>query len=134
MISLKVTGMDAVTAKLAKAGAAFAIGQAAQTMDKAIKFVHSQVPAYPPPPPNSRYRRTGLLGRSIATDVKPLGTAIIGTIGSNVEYAPYVIGGDDVQAPIHQGRWWQLEKVVEAQIPAVVKIFEDWVKSVLGGP
>ncbi len=132
MIALQVKGLTEATAKLAKAGAAAAGYQLAQTMDKAMKYVHSQVPPYPPPPPNSTYRRTGLLGRSIATEVNPLGTSIVGTIGTNVVYAPYVIGEN--QAAIHQGRWWQLEKVVEKLVPDVVKIFEDWAKGILGLP
>jgi hypothetical protein len=82
-------------------------------MQRGLYLVHQNLPPYPAPPTDSSYVRTGKLGQSITEEVSAEGTEVIGVIGTNIPYAPYVIGGDDEQAWMHQGRWWQLPAVVE---------------------
>jgi hypothetical protein len=48
---------------------------------------------------------------------------VLGIIGTNLAYARYVIG--DEQAPIHQGRWWQLEQEVERNLADATQVFID---------
>lgn len=88
-------------------------------MKRGFYMVHQHLPPYPAPPANSSYVRTGKLGQSITEDVYADGAGVTGVIGSNIPYAPYVIGGDDEQAWMHQGRWWQLPEIVEKDLDLV---------------
>jgi hypothetical protein len=97
---------------------------------KAVTYVHSTVPPYPPEPPMSTYRRTGLLGRSIATDVRTIGAQSVGIIGTDTVYAPWVIsdravGNRGPQAKVHKGRWYTLQGVVNKAWSQVVQIYRD---------
>lgn len=89
-------------------------------MRSGFYLVHQHLPPYPAPPPNSSYVRTGKLGQTITEEVATVGNDVSGMIGSDIEYAPYVIGGDDEQAWMHQGRWWQLENVVEKDLDLII--------------
>ena len=76
---------------------------------KAVIYVHSTVPPYPPKPIGSSYRRTGTLGRQITTEVRTVGIDVVGLIGSPTVYSPWVIsekrvGSRGPQAWMHQGR------------------------------
>ena len=88
-------------------------------MQRGFYMLHQHVPPYPAPPPESSYVRTGKLGQSINTDVYTAGNEVIGVIGSNISYAPYVIGSDDEQAWMHEGRWWQMVNVVEQDLDLI---------------
>lgn len=133
-IKIEVKDLETVKQRMEQRGEDFKAGMT-KTMDKSIKYVHSQVPAYPPPIPTQTYIRTGTLGRSIHTQVKPQGKSITGIIGTNLKYAPYVIKDlsqpKPHQAKPHIGRWWTLEKVVEKQSAAIQSIFDEWIKEVL---
>lgn len=59
---------------------------------------------YPPPPPNSSYRRTGRLGRAWTHEVKAGLFSIETIIGNNTPYAPDVQGAG-TQSEVHVGRW-----------------------------
>lgn len=107
-----------------------------QATNKAVLYVHSTVPPYPAPPAASTYRRTGTMGRSITTEVRSLGSQVVGVIGTNVIYAPWVIsdesaGGAGPQAFMHKGRWWTLQGVVSKARDNIVKIYEDAVRALL---
>src|SRR5689334_22027280 len=83
------------------------------TMDASLLVLWESVPPYPPQPDNSAYERTGTLGRTLGSgsgggagstepeiyEVKAVGSAggYEGHFGTNLDYAPYVIG-DDTQA------------------------------------
>lgn len=117
-----------------------------ESIDEGMKHIQDEVPAYPRA---SRkpfifvsekqrryvmaairdgrieipYRRTGSggIGGSINTEVRKLGSDIVGVIGSNKVYAPYVID-EDRQAAYHEGTWWTLQKVVRDSIADFIKI------------
>ena len=109
-----------------------------RTMDRAVKYVHSTVPPYPPAPPESRYRRTGLLGRSITTEVRSLGSATVGVIGTNVAYAPDVISSEPAngagpQAWYHKRTgWYTLQDVVAKAERQIIAIFEAALDRLIG--
>lgn len=109
-----------------------------RTMDRAVKYVHSTVPPYPPAPPESRYRRTGLLGRSITTEVRALGGTTVGVIGTNVAYAPDVISSEPAngagpQAWYHKRTgWYTLQDVVAKAERQIVAIFEHALDQMIG--
>lgn len=102
--------------------------------DEALGYVHSTVPGYPPPPPLSTYRRTGTLGRSITTEVKSIGRQVVGAIGTNLVYSPWVISKEELldgrgpQAEVHEGRWWTLQGVVERAKDEVINIYRAAVR------
>ena len=133
-MTIRLVGFDEFDDKMRRLGN---VAQWAKPiMDKAVLFVHSQVPAYPAPPSTSRYRRTGTLGRTITTEVKSLGNDIAGSIGTKTVYAPYVIstekvGGRGPQAWMHKGRWWLLQDVVMGQADKVKQIFETGIRALL---
>lgn len=106
-----------------------------KTMEAALYAVWENVQPYPPPPSTSTYRRTGTLGRTLGVSqggamggkpdifgVKEEGDITIGEFGTNLEYAPYVIGEN--QAWMHQGRWWTIADVAEKSKEKVEALFE----------
>ena len=130
MISLRIDGMDSLLRRLGKLGSIDK--ELIETTNKAIKYVHSTVPPYPPMRPRQRYVRTGTLGRSIGTEVRTLGTSIVGSIGTKVVYAPTVISEDN-QGSAFVGRWWTLQGVVRKARGGIIKIYEDMLKRLVHG-
>ena len=68
-IDYQIKGLDKLNKKLKRLQGKEIKDALHKTTDKAVKYVHSQVPEYPAPPPASTYRRTGTLGRQITTAV-----------------------------------------------------------------
>jgi len=68
------------------------------------------------------YRRTGTLGRSWTTDVIVTPDALLGVVGTNTVYAPWVQDRER-QARIHQGRWQTVSDVVERNADAIMQQF-----------
>lgn len=107
-------------------------------MSASLNIFWENVPPYPPPPQNSTYRRTGGLGRSLGSDegggasgnpsvyrIRRLGDGNFeGVFGTNLDYAPYVIG-DTLQADVHAGRWWQMKDVAARAADRVGKLWND---------
>lgn len=133
-ISARLIGDKELAAKLQRmADAAPKIGSDA--MMESLLYLQSQTPGYPPAPPNSRYRRTGTLGRSVTslassnpdalTKVEPLrGNTITGTWGTRVKYAPDVIGRDTQRSIFAAIGWYTLEDVAERNIPGIETIWQ----------
>lgn len=105
--------------------------EAEPVMYASMEVLHENVPPYPTVPNPTR---TGTLGRTLGAsmeggalgrpqvfEVKQLGTGFTGTFGTNLDYAPYVIG-DDTQAWMHY-RWWTMKDIAQA---ATGKIIELW--------
>lgn len=124
-------------------------------MEKLMAFIHSRVPPAPPQSGKSfrfvskrqwlfvtlsiregsmrvPYRRTSTLLRSITTEVKPMGSSYVGSIGTNIVYAPWVISSEPFrgiggQAEYHKGHWWTLQDVVMKAIGEAVTILRNHV-------
>lgn len=111
-----------------------------QVMEKtgqaSLLILHENVPSYPNPFPDQKYRRTGQLGRSLGSsmgggavgraDVSKV-TAVGSTgfevrFGTNLHYAPDVIGAN--QKPMFKGRWWQFATIAQRATPKIVKAYE----------
>lgn len=111
----------------------------AKATEKAVLYVHGQVPDYPTPPPESLYRRTGTLGRTITTEVRSLGNDVAGVIGTATVYAPWVIGHEQLpdgrgpQARAHKGRWYRLLDVVTGATDKVLDIYREMIRDLLRG-
>lgn len=99
-----------------------------QATREATLYAQSKIPHYPPPPPQTTYRRTGKLGQSITGEVRELSTEIVGVIGTAIVYAPWVISNTQVgargpQAWMHRGRWWTLQGVIEKEKRGIIVIY-----------
>ena len=124
-----------------------------QQLDKVTKYtlgasmltLQENVPPYPKPPPNSRYKRTGQLGRSLGSSmgggvtgtpsinqIKKLGPgAYEGAFGTNLGYAPDVIG-NNTQKPVHRGRWWVMRQILELSTAKINRLWENTSKQLAG--
>jgi len=104
-------------------------------MKASLLALWENVPSYPEPPAASTYRRTGTLGRSLGSsesggkasgepsiyETREMGAGMIeGRFGTNLEYAPYVIGEEQAR---HMAHWWKLSVVVTR---AAKKITDIW--------
>lgn len=107
-----------------------------KTMEASILHLQASVPGYPPPPPNSNYRRTGQLGRSLGVAqeggtigppsikaIRKVGPGYEGIFGTNLNYAPDVIG-EGTQKAVHAGRWWTMKTVADRAREGVVKLYQ----------
>jgi len=75
---------------------------------------------YAPPPANSRYIRTGRLGRNWGLS-RPRRLAV--AFENMTPYAGFVVGNREGrgQAAIHAGRWWLGRKRIEAGLPEATR-------------
>lgn len=99
-------------------------------MNDLVNFALSKIPKYPSSRPSSSYRRTGDLGRSIAGEVKLLGAEYVGTIGTKIEYAKWVIDEDN-QAHMHKGIWWTLQGALKDMNSALVDFLTSRISNYL---
>ena len=107
-------------------------------MSASLNIFWENVPPYPPARPESTYDRTGTLGKSLGSDqqggatgqpsvyrIHQLGGGNFeGTFGTNLDYAPYVIG-DTTQAEVHKGVWWQMQNVAARSTEKITRLWND---------
>src|SRR3990172_6913938 len=93
--SIEIKGVPEVIAVL---GLAAALDVLQDPMQRAVFRLQADMAKYPPQPPTT-YRRTGRLGRSWTTQVTSMGEGLLGEVGTNVIYAPFV------QSVSFQSRW-----------------------------
>lgn len=139
-LQIKLTGDRHLADKLQKMARQYPeLSQKA--MRDSLLYLQAHTPGYPPAPPNSSYRRTGTLGRSVTslaannpdalTRVEPLGGGNIrGLWGTRVVYAPQVIGRGQ-QRPAFARRWWTLEDVAEKNRPGVINIWVNFLRGLV---
>jgi hypothetical protein len=79
------------------------------------------------------YRRSGRLGQSITSDVEnTTPTEVTVSVGTNVTYAPDVIGDPQTQQhPYHQGNWTPLQVDMERGEDTIVQVGYDALFAVL---
>jgi hypothetical protein len=105
------------------------------TIGAALYVLWENVPPYPEQNPDTDYIRTGTLGRTLGVnetgakqdkpdifDLRQQGSQVIGEFGTNLEYAPYVIG-DEEQAWMHY-RWWRIKDVAQASAAKIERLFK----------
>ena len=111
---------------------------ASEAMVRAGFEINKGIPPYPPAPSGSKYIRTEKLGRSFGSgfsggmtglmsvfEVKKSGGGFIsGKFGSNLPYAPKVVGDRGQQSPFFAQYWWRFEQVIGKVFPKIKIVFE----------
>ena len=100
------------------------------TMEASLIAIHEAIPPYPTVPNPTR---TGLLGKSLGSsmeggkvgkpsiyEIKSLGQSIEGRFGTDLEYAPFVIGENPIW---WHYRWWKLSQVAKATEKRIVGLW-----------
>ena len=89
------------------------------TLEYALLVLQESVPSYPSPPAGSTYQRTGTLGCTLTIgdedniyEIRDGGDYMAGEFGTNLEYAPFVIGDPESQQAAHMKHWWTLPVTV----------------------
>ena len=106
-----------------------------KTVNQSLHHVVGSVPEYPTQLP-TKYRRTGTLGRSIGIgsprpdifEVRPIGKGYEGVVGTNLSYAPYVIGSTTQAAHMRARNWWTMRDVARKAQPGVERLFSKMVE------
>lgn len=129
MVQIRIEGIDKLQAKLGKV-------MAAQTlrppMQRSVYRLQRYMGRYPAQPASSTYRRTGTLGRRWTTEVtKGAGGGLIGKIGNNTTYGPWV-QSSRFQARVHRGRWQTDEDAIKDNEDAIVSDFAAAIDKALG--
>ena len=83
---------------------------------------------YPPPPPDSTYRRTGTLGKSWTKKVTGDKSGWLAVVGTFLNYAPYV-QDEARQAKVHQGRWQTIQSVASEKRDEIFKFVRKAIRS-----
>lgn len=106
-----------------------------RTTKQALMHTVGSVPAYPPALPTSSYVRTGTLGRSVGLggqadiyEVRSLFGGYEARLGTNVEYAPRVIGDGSQWAFFKARGWWTMKTILERATPGIQRLYEAMCK------
>lgn len=127
----QIKGLDQLQAKMSKL--LHLKDELKKTTQKAVLYVEGEVPPYPSGP----WRREGLLGRSMTSEVRELGSEIVGVIGNNTVYAPWVISSEKIgnrgpQRDFHGAHgWYTLQGVIQKAKNGVIQIYENWIKGLI---
>jgi hypothetical protein len=104
--------------------------------EASLAILHDEMARYPAPPANSRYRRTGTLGRTWSSRVSLTSGGVEGELGNNARsprgriYGPYV-QDHERQARWHVGRWQTDRQVADRNEGRIIGIFERMAEEVL---
>lgn len=150
-ITIHVEGLDALLAKLGRIQGLSALRPA---MTRATAHVQARLAVYPPQAHKGLggfksdkqrrfffaalrsgqiqvpYRRTGTLGRRWTSTVEQTPGDLIGTVGNNTIYGPYVMDPER-QAWMHKGVWQTTQDVGDRETESVLDIFADAVEILL---
>ena len=129
--SITITGVDELIAKLGKAASNDIL---TQPMNDAVNTIKAEAMKYPPPIAGSSYVRTDTLKNRWAdpnnTHIRKNGNGLVGTIGNNTEYGPFVMS-HLFQARIHEGRWRTDREILERNRAAIVADFQQAIAKAL---
>src|SRR3954465_14386022 len=118
---IAIRGMDKLIRKL---GAAKAIQTYEPPMQRSVLRLQRPMQAYPPAPAHSTYRRSGTYGRRWVTKVISSAGGLVGSVGNNVSYAPFV-GSSIFQTTAHRATGWETDaKAVQENEDAILADFQ----------
>lgn len=100
-------------------------------MAQSVQMLQRYMARYPSAPAGSSYTRTGTLGRRWVTRIKQTARGLLGEIGNNTPYGPFV-QSERFQARIHRGRWQTDEDAIRENESAIIRFFERALKAAWG--
>ena len=129
-VTITITGVDKLLAQL---GRVEGMNHLRAPMQRSVYRLQARMAQYPAQRPNSTYRRTGTLGRKWTTKITQSASELVGSVGNNTEYAPYV-QAYRFQARVHRGRWINTDRyVMKTEQRNIVRDFEDTIAQRLRG-
>jgi hypothetical protein len=131
MASIEVKGLDKVFAKL---GAVSSIAILEKPMQRAVARIEYDMKEYPPAPSGSRYIRgygwrggpmtSEKLGQRWTTRVTTTSNGVIGKVGNNASYGPWVQSAR-FQTRIHKRTGWTTDQqAIDKNLPAIQADFQ----------
>lgn len=127
MASIEIKGVNQLIRKLGEATAANALRP---PMERSVMRLQRDMADYPPQRPGSAYVRTGTLGRRWTKEVTQSGGGLVGKVGNNTAYGPFV-QSQQFQADVHRNRWQTDEQVVKRNEAAIVQDFRRAIEKAL---
>jgi hypothetical protein len=128
-ITITIRGVDRLVAKF---GRVASLNYLRLPMARATARIHDMIKIYPPPLPQSRYKRTGVYGKLWTKDVDITSDGLQGKVGIQLHYAP-LVGSARFQARVHRGRWLTDRQVVQRNRAAIVRDFQSEIRRALRG-
>jgi hypothetical protein len=129
-MSIEIKGVDALVKKLGKVAAVKTLEPA---MQRSVMRLQRDMAEYPPQRAGSRYirgfgmeggRRTSeRLGQSWTTKVTRSSRGLVGKVGNNTTYGPFV-QSSRFQAWMHKGRWQTDQDVIDKNRRPILRDFE----------
>jgi len=89
--------------------------------------LNTDLATYPPPPPDSTYRRTGTLGRAWTHEETASLLSVQTALGNVTPYARFV-QDEDYQADVHQGRWQTTADVLERREQWIINQVQEGIR------
>jgi hypothetical protein len=130
MPALEIRGMDQLVAKL---GRVKAIQTYEPPMQRAVLRVQRPLQEYPPAPAHSTYVRSGSYGKRWLTKVDTYSNGLVGRIGNNIGYGPFV-GSSIFQTAQHRATGWTTDaKAVQDNEAAILADFQQAADRALAG-
>jgi hypothetical protein len=127
-VSIEVRGLEQLYRKL---GAAAAVKTLEPPMQRGVLRVQRFMQEYPPSPARSEYVRTGILGRRWMVKVSSSNAGVVGKVGSNVPYVPFV-QSYLYQTRAHRATVWHTDlQAVRQQEPVILRDFQSAVDRAL---
>jgi hypothetical protein len=127
MAQIEIQGIDALFRKL---GNVTAISTLRPPMQRSVYRLQAGMAKYPAQRAGSSYRRTGTLGRRWTSVVTESVNGLVGTVGNNTSYGPWV-QSEMFQAAVHRGRWQTDQDVATKETPAIIADFEQAIGAAL---
>lgn len=127
-MSIQIKGVAELIAKLGRMAATQVLEP---PMQRAVYRLQARMQDYPPAPRNSRYIRTGTLGRRWTTRITKSGDGITGTVGNNTAYGP-LVQSERFQTRTHKRTGWRTDKnAIDQERAAIVADFEQAIQKAL---
>lgn len=149
-LRIDIEGLDALSKKFSTAPKTLQ-REEKKAMVASLDVLQEKTPGYPPQRENQKtpYRRTGTLARSLGISqsggksgkpsiytITANQSGVEGRYGTNLSYAPYVIGPPDApkgerQAWMHKGWWWTIDFVARRAKDKIVALWNEFIKRAL---
>lgn len=126
-LTITIQGVDRLIAKLGRVQGTQVL---LPSMQRAVIRLQRYMAKYPAPPPKSRYRRTGTLGRRWTTKIDSTGDGVTGKVGNNTVYGP-LVQSKQFQSSVHKKRWQTDADAIRDNRSDIVKDFNASIKEAL---